>query len=266
MIFSVSNISWNFDTYDEFYNLLKDNDIHNLEICPFKICNSWELNNNRIEEFKKTLKKYDIKPYSFQSIFYKINGNIVNDYDEMLFHFKNKIIPLSKTFNIKKVVFGSPKSRMIVRGLTEQEIIYGYTNFFSEINKIITSNYPELLFCVEPNSKKYGCELFTNSDECIELISQLKLSNIVCHIDTANLSLENENGVNILNNSVKHFHVSEPFLKPFNTPSKDHTKYSKIFKKSNIESLTIEMLSVDDKTSCIDNLITSVNFVKNNYL
>jgi sugar phosphate isomerase/epimerase len=266
MILGVSNIAWAFEHEDHFLNLLKKNDIRYLEIAPFKIKNSWDLSQTDLVQYREKLNSFGIIPYSMQAVLFGIKENLFENPEILLEHFSNIILPACKELEIKKVVFGSPSNRRVPDGLSKEEAIRSFVKFFSDLSDLCGNISPSTTICIEPNSKIYNCNFITNAKEGIDVIELIDRENIKLHLDTANMFLENDNEIYILNEHVKHFHVSEPQLQGFSNPKNTHEIYSEFFKSSKIESISIEKLSTQDKNIDETELLESINFCRENYI
>ena len=266
MILGVSNIAWDFEDEDYFLNLLKENEIKYLEIAPFKIKNSWDITTPDLIEYKKKLDSFGIIPYSMQAVLFGLKENLFENPEVLLEHFSKIILPVCKILEIKKVVFGSPSNRRVPEGINNDEAKRLFVKFFSDLSDMSNEICPETIICIEPNSKIYNCNFVTNASEGLDIIDLIDRENIKLHLDTANMFLEDDLELYILNESVKHFHVSQPQLKGFNKPIYSHYIYSGFFKMSKIESISIEKLSTKDKKTDESELLESIKFCRENYL
>jgi|10_taG_2_1085330.scaffolds.fasta_scaffold00396_21 sugar phosphate isomerase/epimerase len=261
MTLAVSNLAWQ-QKYE--HTFLEREDIEYLEIAPYKINNSWELSESRLKDYLDSLREHDVIPYSLQAVLYEVGYNIFLNYKDVIEHFNSKILPMSQIFNIKKIVLGSPRNRKPLEGQTDEEIEEISHNFFTELGELFRVNSPETLVCIEPNAKHYDCSFITNSYQGAELVSRINHPNIKLHLDVGNMSLEKENGKMILDPNVFHFHLSEPDLKPVKR-GKHHLNYGQLFRKSSINSLSIEQLSVDNHSQDTANLNEAINTYKTLY-
>jgi sugar phosphate isomerase/epimerase len=266
MILGVSNIAWMFENEDYFLNLLKENNIKHLEIAPFKIKNSWDLSQADLKQYREKLNSFGIAPYSMQAVLFGVKENLFENPEILLNHFCNIILPACKELEIKKVVFGSPSNRRVPNGLSKEEAIQSFVKFFSDLSDLSNKISPDTTICIEPNSKIYNCNFITNAKEGIDVIELIDRPNIKLHLDTANMFLEDDDEIYILNEHVKHFHVSEPQLKGFAKPENTHTIYSEFFKLSKIESISIEKLTTKDKNLDEMELLESIKFCRENYI
>jgi D-psicose/D-tagatose/L-ribulose 3-epimerase len=266
MILGVSNIAWMFEDEDYFLALLKNNDIRYLEIAPFKIKNSWEISKDDLIDYKNKLRYFDLTPYSMQAVLFGIPDNIFENPEILLRHFENVVLFICKELDIKRIVFGSPFNRRIPVGMSIEESSNLFVKFFIELSELANNISPNTVICIEPNSKIYNCNFITNSNEGLNIINLINKNNIKLHLDTANMFLEDDNELNILNENVKHFHISEPQLKGFTDPKSNHLIYSNLFKQSKIESISIEKLTTKDKKIDEMELLESIKFCREYYL
>lgn len=203
-MFGVSNLAWNDDLVAK--KILDKYGIKYIEVAPTKICNWKDLNAKILLDYEKKMNK---KIISLQSVLYNTNLSVTNKTHSNLVqqHFET-LIKICNIVKIPKIVFGSPKSRII----TSEEDVITFINNFNNINSF-AKKY-NVLVCIEHNSKKYGCNFMTNLEETVKIIEKLNCSHIKLHIDTGNLFMEEEDILDICK-YVKHiesFHISDENL------------------------------------------------------
>lgn len=231
----VSNICWSEDID---YKIYDKYGIDSIEVSPSKHFGVNYINED-IEFFDKFK---DDNIYSFQSIFFGKNFTIIDNYDEVLSHLK-KIIDISEYLSIKSIVFGSPKVR-IVNNENDYNTIF---KFFKEISEYLNNKC--VILCLEPNSKGYGCNFLTNTDETSIFIKKVDSYNIKMVIDTGCMQMENEyilSSIEKHKEIIEHVHFSAPRLTNL-FEYKDIINYKLIMKKleeiSYDKKITIEMLN-----------------------
>jgi len=254
----VSNICTNSVSQFQFSQILKVLGFKHVELAPTKLV-SWEkldlldlsiYNNNKINV------------YSFQSITFNLNDlNIFNENkDLLLVHLKNIIDTACKN-NVKILVFGCPKNRKILDDNIDNKSIA--VNFFKELSKYCENT--NITICIEPNSKKYGCNFINTIDEAFNLISEINCDNIKLMVDLGNIIMENDDITKVieLKEKIQHIHISQEFLDNFKTPHSINNIFSDYI--NNIifydKIITLEILVKDDDE--LDTLLISLlNFKK----
>ncbi len=127
---SISNIAWEYSETENIFKLLKENNFDYIEIAPLEILRDWNYyDQKRITHFKMLLKEYDLKICSMQSVFYKKEINIFDNYTECINHF-NILDMLCDKFDCKYIVFGAPKTRNIPHNISLKSAINTMNNFF----------------------------------------------------------------------------------------------------------------------------------------
>jgi len=141
--------------------------------------------------------------YSAQSILF---GESIQIFLEQLrfITMLNSIVPALATKNAKVIVFGSPKQR-VYSG--EDTII-----LFREVGDLC-ARY-NIHFCIENNSRSYGCNWMTTYADTIEFVKKVNHPNIRMNLDTGSCFMENEE-IDIKYDDIEyigHIQISFPFL------------------------------------------------------
>jgi len=241
MDLSISNLAWDYNENDYIFNNLKQIGINQIECVLTKIDDWSKLDKNKISEYKILLDKYDIKPNSIQSLFYGVKCGSITEENKIIDHFK-KLIEYSNILETKILVFGSPNLRK-KNNNWEKSLI----NIFKTLDIIL--NGTDVIIVIEPNSKIYKGEFFTNIYDIIEFIKKNKFINIKTMIDTHNLFLENDDPIKTIEeyfDYIKHIHISELNLSAIKE-KKFHIEFSNKIKKLNYKNIiTYEILKCDD--------------------
>jgi hypothetical protein len=119
--------------------------------------------------------------YSAQSLLFGMDIQIFKEQERFLGHIKQLCERLSKK-NTKVLIFGSPKQR-IWSGENAKEL-------FLEVGDICKKY--NMVFCIENNSKKYGCNWMYSARECLQFVKELDHDHIGMNFDIGNMILENE--------------------------------------------------------------------------
>jgi sugar phosphate isomerase/epimerase len=247
----VSNICVNDISQFQFACILKLYGIENVQIAPTKLIDNWNnLQNMDLNIFKNR----DINIYSFQSVTYGLNSNIF-DYEtkqSLLDHLK-KIINYSILNNIQIIVFGCPRNRKILNKNDNDNDNNNnniFCEFFNELGNYIGEN--NLKICIEPNSKKYGCNYLNNIKEAGDIVRKINNKNIKLMIDIGNIIMENDNIDEIYNykDILYNIDISTENMEPFinNNINNKHNELIKILKKINYnKKINLEILIKENK-------------------
>lgn len=199
----VSELGWNTDNNYIYSNYLKGICITNIEIAPSKY--NWDY--NKCKEYYNGL-----NVYSIQSLLYGIDIQIFKEQERFIEHI-SKVVDFASSVGAKILIFGSPKQR-----LWSGE---SYINMFKKIGDIC--NEKDIIFCIEHNSTKYGCNWGTTLQEVCNIVKNIDHHNIKINLDTGNMIMENEYISNNLDISlIGHIQISFPYLERWNNKYLDY--------------------------------------------
>jgi sugar phosphate isomerase/epimerase len=233
----VSSIGWE-NFFDEII-LEKIDSKFGVELVFSKI-DLWDnLTDEKINEFKEKISKYNIKMESAQSLFFGVDCDSFSN-ERFLLHFE-KLIYLSQKLGIKILVLGSPKLRK------EFDIIH-LNKIFKVLDSMLEGT--DIKICIEPNSKQYGGKYFFTISEIVEFIKNCGFKNIGTMIDTHNSWLEGNNPTNEYNEYnefIWHIHLSNYGLNNIN--NEFYNKIGEFLKniKDYNKLLTFEILNLSEK-------------------
>jgi sugar phosphate isomerase/epimerase len=236
----------NLKDLEKLLKILKDEEIHFIELPPSKFFKGYNFSKKKIIKFKSILDKYKIKISSVQAIFFEKNFNIFNkNHETKILNHLRKIIYFCGKLSIKNIIFGSPANRQ-----KKALKIETANDIFIRILKKITKDLKRenINFCIEPNARFYNCDYINNSEQALDIIKNNKLQNIFINYDTGNAVLENDL-IKIQKENLryfKNFQISEKKLTELSTNLMKHIKLLKNHKLDR-KYLSLEMLNVDIK-------------------
>lgn len=141
--------------------------------------------------------------YSAQSILYGEQIQIFKEKERFMSILENKLQLLeSKATHL--IVFGSPVQRQYDG---EETIAY-----FREVGDLCKKY--NIIFCLENNSSKYGCNWMTTAKDTIDFVKEVNHTHIKVNLDTGSMIMENE-VYDISNNNIDyigHVQISFPNL------------------------------------------------------
>jgi sugar phosphate isomerase/epimerase len=196
--------------------MLNDFGITNIEIAPSRT----NPNFNFYQPYSYqgdilNLNTFKLQSKSSQAILYGKNDlSIFNQksWDDFFTHL-NHVFDFAMKFDVNKIVFGSPKSRVFNSKLSFHENIIIAQLFFTKLSTLAKEYNIDIL--LEPNPKIYNCDFLNTHEEVLNFISLINLSNIKLHIDTGAAIIEGKTGEQFLlnHNLLKsHIHLSCPNL------------------------------------------------------
>lgn len=175
------------------------------------------------------------------------------------------MIGLSAVLGASRLVFGSPRNRRRMN-LTSKEVDRIAVGFFRRLGDVAVAHGVEL--CIEPNPAEYGCDFLTNAEEGIALVRRLESAGVGLHLDSAAMTLAGDNPLESIRKagtSLRHFHISEPFLKPIGTGGVDHKAFAGALAACGYSGwLSIEMRA-QDNVSAIDVVRDAVRYAQDAY-
>lgn len=195
----VSNLCWLQEDESHALSILKRYGINKLELAITRYM-SWDA----IIPLDSLHQLKDFEIYSFQSLFYAIPYNLFINPDQFVNHFKN-VIRFAKKSNIKRLVFGSPLNRKKPNGFVDAD------DFFVNVMLKVVSNEDmgDVIICIEPNAKQYGCNFIVNIEEALTIINKINHPNVLLNYDTGNAIMMNDF---YKPKKIGHIQISAPFL------------------------------------------------------
>ena len=254
---SVSLLAINdFSKIDKLLDLMQKNGIRYVELPITKILPDYQIDKEKIKNFLKKISRYKIKISSVQAIFYKKKLNVfkIDDHEKIIKHL-NKILLIAKLLKAKNVIFGSPKNR--IKGhLSNQDAFKIFKDLLNRIQSKLIKN--KINFCIEPNSKYYGCDFILNSSDALKFINYAKIKNLAVNFDTGNALLENDKIKILTKHQIyfKNFQISEKNLLSL---KKDTKRHKELLGKFDIKKkfISLEILNVN-----LTNLKKDINLFK----
>jgi hypothetical protein len=183
MNLGISQLAFNSEIdFDSMTQILKENNILNIEIIFPKIISWNKLDLTILKKYSDKLDELGFNHLSTQSITY--GTSLKSFYDENFIKHIFQVSDLCKITNTKIIVLGAPG----LRNNFNKDILL---NNFKKIDSYLKEN--NQILCIEPNSSWYGGEFFLYLDEIISFIKYGNFTNIRTMIDTHNLIKENKN-------------------------------------------------------------------------
>ena len=248
MIDCISNIAWRKDDNKEILPVLRDIGIKSIEVAPLEIFESWEsVSFQQIKNFKNTCDNYSLQIVSMQSIFYKKNINIFQDYEKSVEHMK-LIFSILEDLECDYCVFGAPKSR--ITSLPVQESYKIFKNFLYESPSSITIG-------IESNPEQYGTNFINNYRQNTDFIeTHIDRDNIKIHLDIGCHLMSKVNSDLVFEKAIKHssnhVHYSKPMLGIIDNITKDESRLLNMVSDKTI-SLEMKKTNIDVLKKIITN-------------
>ena len=270
MKLSVSNIAWQSNEKEKIFPLLSLYGFSGLEFAPGLLTqeneNAYFCDNDKLNKISEYYKNHNLKFTSMQSILYGCENAALFENEtkrERLLDYVKHAIDFASKLNVKNLVFGAPKNRIVPETMTKNEADIIAREIFKEIGNYAFSKNTKV--SLEPNAKEYGTNWLTTTKDTIDFLLSLDNSGIALNLDLGTMIINSENTDIIKNNVnlINHVHISAPFLQmldPFNLD----------FYKTVIEYLStngyngwysLEMKRPDKET--FDNIKKTLDFISN---
>jgi len=183
---------------------------------------------------KDTLIKYNILPFSFQSVTFGLDFDICNltksERSDIMSHF-TKIAHYGSLLGINHVVYGSPRTRV---GTSDVK----YVNFFQDIANILVDRGIKL--CIENNAKVFGCNFGTNVFNLQRFLDFNTIDNVYINFDTVNQFIERQDVSYFPSVRTVHLSNYEDLILGYND---SYTKYVSQMVVKDADSITLENLN-----------------------
>jgi hypothetical protein len=242
---SVSNMAWKHQDTKDVLSILRKFRIGRVEVAPTIVAGDWD-----------TPFEYPYPISSFQSILYNTGICIYEDPDAFVSHYR-KVAKLCSTHGVHSVVFGSPNQRHVSAGVD----IVPYFKTIADISREYSVS-----FCIEPNSKKYGCTWLTTVSEVVDFLKKVGDPDVIkLNLDTGNYIMENDTFV-FDAESVKYIgnvQVSNEHLEPIcSMTSRNKATTARVLK--NIASVGYTgYISLEMKLTTLSKIYSSVSIFVN---
>ncbi len=267
MKISVSNIAWGNGNFDDFINLIKENNCEGIELAPSLI---WDepINSNQNERsvIKKKIRNSKLELTGFHSLlFTRPDLQLFKDKEsrKKTLNYLKKIVDLCSDLEGKQIIFGSPNNR----SLLGNDYNICLRQFLEDINEItIYCSKKGVIFCIEPLGKNYTDFIISN-EEGGEIVKKIDSEHFKLHLDTKTFFFTKEDPMLIVEkyqNFIQHVHVSDENLQRPGLINKieDHRSMINALQKIKYD----KFLSIEMKKDDIASIVKGIHFVKNNYI
>jgi D-psicose/D-tagatose/L-ribulose 3-epimerase len=222
MKFAFSNIAWSPHDSPDVFSLLKRNGVTGIEMAPTKVWPNWTgATPAAAQAYRSRLEDQGFVVPALQAVLFgRPEARLFDDEGERkLIEHLTQVASLAAALRARTVVLGAPRQRD--RGnLSFEEALASAAPTFRRLGEIYSDH--GICLCIEPNPRRYGCNFVVNSVEATALIRAVASPGFGLHLDAASMHLEGERLDGIWRDVapfVRHYHISEPDLGDFRTPS-----------------------------------------------
>lgn len=266
-----SNIAWPKLIDRTVAELLRNENINRLEIAPTRsFLDIDNVTTAELIEEKLFWEEYDISIVAMQSLLFgkpelQLFGS--TDSRKALFRHLVKLFKISSSLGSTKLVFGSPRNRVVPDGLDFSDAWEISIGFFKTAGNAAEDFGVQL--CLEPNPIVYGCNFITNAVQGLRLVEDVDSSGFKLHLDTACMALSGDNAYESIIESreqLSHFHISSAGLGPLEDYFVDHHASSKALAEINFGgSASVEMRPNNEPNS-LCSITNAVSLIQKYYL
>lgn len=179
---SVSNLAWPADDEAWCLSVLRDNQIHGIEIAPYKTFGSWgNIDNGSCTNLRDYYRENGLVISSFQAITYGLNGLSIIGAKNEVKAFESHMCNISNNLSMlgaEVAVLGSPGLRSFTDYNNEK-----LTDLFQTIARCYEKNGVTLV--IEAVPEYYGCGWLNKIQDSIEFVLKVNSSSFQVHLDTA---------------------------------------------------------------------------------
>jgi sugar phosphate isomerase/epimerase len=140
-------------------------------------------------------------------------------------------------------VFGSPRNRLRGALQPKEAFSLGRDRLAMLTETVLTEGFS---LGLEPIPAAYGCDFLLHSSDVIEMVRQVNHAGLRVHFDTGCAMLGGESiakAVAEADGTLAHFHIAEPKLAAFGSPTAEHTAAAEALRAAAYDGwLAIEML------------------------
>jgi len=267
MRLAVSNIAWPAELEDQALAILKRASIRGVEIAPTRWWPEWRgMNREDGRQAGLRLAELGFSVPALQAILFGKPECELFGTDLQRQELKDHLClcaDLAQLLGARSLVFGAPKNREL-KGLSPEQAFDIARDFFSSVAPAYESR--GVCLCMEANPKQYGCQFVTNSAEAAQLVRAVNSPGFRLHLDTACMHLAGEDIAAAMRANfdlVEHFHVSQPFLGPFQTPALEHLPLAAMLRDLGYKGwVSLEMRETEP---ALENLTQAVHYLTETY-
>jgi sugar phosphate isomerase/epimerase len=250
MKLAISNLAWDNAHDAAVAALMQSHGLAGVEIAPTKVWDEpLDASDSEIESYVEFWTGFGIQIVALQSLLFNkpdLQLFLSDDSRSEMRSYLEGIIELASKLGAQILVFGSPKNRTRgdIDSATAEKIAIPFFRTIGDYARDCG-----VTFCIEPNPVQYGCDWITTSAEGSHLVDSVGSQGFGLHLDAAAMTLSTEDPATAIPraiNALRHFHISEPNLKPVGSspsPGSDHSRFAKSLKATGYNGwMSIEML------------------------
>jgi D-psicose/D-tagatose/L-ribulose 3-epimerase len=269
MKLGISNIAWPPDMEPQAADLLQSLAVAGVEIAPTTVWRApIEVGHEEIARYRRFWNDRGIQIIALQALLFgrpdlTLFGSAAAR-AEMLAYLSG-MVRLCAQLGGEALVFGSPRNRN--RGdLSDDDATRIAADFFHEVGE--RASAAGVTFCIEANPPAYDCNFITTSAQAVDLVRRVGNPGFGVHLDAGGMTLAEERpeeAVTAAHAWCRHFHVSEPQLRPIGTAGADHRRFGAALRRLEYQHwISIEMRAQGPE-SCVEDITSAIARARQDY-
>ena len=227
MRLAISNIAWASEEEALVADALQGLAVQYVEIAPTKVFpDPMATSTTERQRYLQFWADRGISVVAFQSLLYgrpdlSIFGDVAMRAKTI--EVLSRFIELAGMLGAQRLVFGSPKNRIVPETMSATEANALAVDTFSTLGVVAANS--GTCFCIEPNPRAYGCNFVTTASEGLDLVRQVAHPGFRLHLDAAGMTLAGDtvgDAVRAAGAELRHFHASAPHLGQLEDAEVDH--------------------------------------------
>ena len=240
-----------------------------IEVAPTRIAPWEDLTDTRLTQFRHRCEQAGLSISSLQAIFYqKPEAALLGDaqaFAAMSEHVR-RIAGIADTLGAKIAVFGAPNSRR--RGpLSPVDAMQRGAERLRILGDLAAAG--GLTLGMEPVPPLYGADFLNHTSDIVEIVRRTNHPQIRAHLDTACITLAGDNVTEAITAAaplLAHYHMAEPQLGPFATPTCNHPAAGAALDAANYTGwVVVEMREVESPDDGLDAITTAIAYARAHY-
>jgi len=270
MKLALSNIAWDASQDDAVAQILRQYDIHAVEVAPTKY---WpapcEPAPQQIAQQRATWNTAGVEIVAAQSLLFgKPELNFLGEPEMQAetITYLFQIMDVCTALGANRFVFGSPRNRDR-SGLDDTT-----TQHRALLSFKLLAKYAQMLdsiFCLEPNPTVYNCNFLTTAPEALAMVQAVDHPGCGLHLDTGIMYLNGEDPVATIDKCapwLRHFHLSEPQLAAIGPDRIDHAGIAAALRQINYTGyVSVEMRPAETAEQNLLNTEAACQILKKHY-
>jgi sugar phosphate isomerase/epimerase len=267
MQLAISNLTLPDGLEPEMLKGIRDAGVDGIEVAPTRIAAWADLSESRLTEYRTRLAEHGLVVSSLASLVFGTEGlQLLGSHAafEKLREHLRRVANIGQRLGATVGVFGSPRNRL--RGALQPEAAFslGRDRFAMLAETVSTEGFR---LGLEPVPAAYGGDFLPQSSDVIEMVRQVNHAGLRVHLDTGCALLGGESiaeAVAEADGTLAHFHIAEPKLAAFGSPTAEHTAAAGALRAAAYDGwLVIEMLQ--QTPDSVTPIFAAVHFAKTCY-